>query len=140
VYAAHDGYVTRETGWRSSLIIRLPSDPLREGRQIWLYYTHMADSRGNDFIEEFIPPGTHQLFVRQGTLLGYTGDFNGKAVNGIWVHLHFSIVMDDGKGNYRNELEFRNTLDPSPYLGLPLHHACAPAEYADMVCSADPCE
>jgi hypothetical protein len=37
------------------------------------------------------------------------------------VHLHFSIVLDDGQGSFRNELEFDNTLDPSPYLGLPLN-------------------
>lgn len=139
VFAAYGGYITREPEWRSSLIIRVPDDPLQEGRQIWLYYTHMADREGNDFIEEFIPPGTRELFVEQGTLLGYTGDYNGNSRNDIWVHLHFSIVMDDGEGGYRNELEFDNTLDPSPYLGLPVRHGCAPADYAEMVCTADPC-
>jgi len=34
------------------------------------------------------------------------------------VHLHFSIVLDDGAGFLRNELNIRNTLDPSPYLGM----------------------
>ena len=30
-------------------------------------------------------------------------------------------------GRYLNELEFANTLDPSPYLGLAVHAACAGA-------------
>jgi hypothetical protein len=37
------------------------------------------------------------------------------------VHLHFSIVKDDGNDGYLNELEIGNTLDPSPYLGLSLN-------------------
>lgn len=124
VYAAHDGYITREDGWRSSLIQRVPDDPLRPGRQIWLYYTHMADPDGNDFIVEQFPPGSFEVFVAQGTLLGYTGNYNGDSLRNIWVHLHFSIVKDDGNGAYLNELDFRNTVDPSPYLGMPVSTRC----------------
>jgi hypothetical protein len=126
VYAAYDGYITRESDWKSTLIQRIPDDPLNSGTQVWLYYTHMADREGNDFIEEAFPPGTSELFVEQGTLLGYTGDYNGDALRPVWVHLHFSIVKDDGSGRYLNELEFSNTLDPSPYLGMTLNYACAP--------------
>lgn len=127
VYAAYDGYVTREETWRSTLIMRVPQDPLNPERQIWLYYTHMADRAGNDFIVEAFPPGTRERFVAQGTLLGYTGDYNGESARDIWVHLHFSIVQDDGNGRYRNELDFNNTLDPSPYLGMALNYTCSPA-------------
>jgi hypothetical protein len=124
VYAAYDGYVTREPEWRSTLIMRVPSDPLRPNNQIWLYYTHMADREGNDFIEEAFAPGTREMYIEQGTLLGYTGDYNGNSARTVWVHLHFSIVEDDGNGRYLNELEFGNTLDPSPYLGIPVHYSC----------------
>ncbi|MBP8948153.1 MAG: hypothetical protein KBG73_04880 [Candidatus Promineofilum sp.] len=135
VYAAYDGYITREAGWRSALIQRVPADPLQPDRAIWLYYAHMADSDGNSFIEPAFPPGVAELFVPQGTLLGYTGDYNGDSLRNIWVHLHFSIVLDDGRGDYTNELEFANTVDPSPYLGMSLHHACA----TDLpVCTPDP--
>ncbi len=130
VYAAYEGYVTRQEDWRSSLIIRVPDDPLNPGEQIWLYHTHMADREGNDFIEAAFPPGTHEFFVEQGTLLGYTGDYNGNSARNVWVHLHFSIVKDDGNGRYLNELEFNNTLDPTPYLGLPLNYYNASAEMA----------
>lgn len=127
VYAAYDGYVTREDGWRSTLIMRVPDDPLQPGRQIWLYYTHMADQQGNDFIEDAFAPGAREMFVEQGTLLGYTGDYNGNSARSVWVHLHFSVVLDDGNGRYTNELEFNNTLDPSPYLGMSLNYEEATA-------------
>jgi murein DD-endopeptidase MepM/ murein hydrolase activator NlpD len=137
VFAAYDGYVTREHGWRSSLILRVPEDPFDPERQIWLYYTHMADEEGNDFIVEAIPEGTREYFVRQGALLGYTGNYNGDSARTIWVHLHFSIVKDDGKGRYTNELEFDNTIDPSPYLGMGVRYGCPP-DSADCAVPA-PC-
>lgn len=135
VYAAYDGYVSREENWRSALIIRVPDDPLQSGRAIWLYYAHMADREGNSFIVDSFPPGTREKYVEQGTLLGYTGDYNGNASRTIWVHLHFSIVKDAGNGRYLNELEFENTLDPSPYLGMSLNYKCAPET---TECAADP--
>nr|MBN1229126.1 M23 family metallopeptidase [Anaerolineae bacterium] len=126
IYAAYDGYVTREETWRSSLIIRVPEDPFDPTRQIWLYYTHMADKSGTaDFISEAFPPGTREFFVEQGTLLGYTGNFSGNPLREVWVHLHFSVVLDDGNGFYTNELEFDNTIDPSRYLGMAVNYACA---------------
>jgi hypothetical protein len=39
----------------------------------------------------------------------------------VGVHLHFSIVRDDGAGKYLNELDILNTLDPSPYFGFELN-------------------
>lgn len=135
VYAAYSGYIRRESDWRSALIQRVPDDPLQPGRQIWLYYAHMADRAGNSFIVEAFPPGASEVYVEQGTLLGYTGDYNGDSPRDIWVHIHFSIVLDDGSGRYLNELEFANTLDPSPYLGLPLNYACGEAS---MACTSDP--
>jgi len=125
VYAAYDGYITRDAGWRSALIQRIPEDPLDPSRQIWLYYAHMADREGNDYIEEPFPAGASEVFVDRGTLLGYTGNYNGNSPRGIWVHLHFSIVQDDGSGAYLNELDFENTVDPSEYLGMPLNYECA---------------
>jgi murein DD-endopeptidase MepM/ murein hydrolase activator NlpD len=137
VYAAYDGYVTREETWRSTLIMRIPEDPLEPNRQVWLYYTHMADREGNDFIEPAFPPGTKDRFVEQGTLLGYTGNYNGNSIRDVWVHLHFSIVKDDGKGNYTNELDFSNSIDPSPYLGISTNYNCA--QVADGCTSISEC-
>jgi peptidoglycan LD-endopeptidase LytH len=120
VVAAYAGFLTRQPSWKSAVIMRVADDPLQRGRQIWLYYTHMADPHGNSFISAEFPAGTTEKYIEAGTLLGYQGNYTGDAVNPTGVHLHFSIVLDDGKGGFRNELDIRNTLDPSPYLGLSL--------------------
>jgi len=121
IYAAYDGYLTRLSDWKSAVIQRVPSDPLQPGRQIWLYYAHMADPDGNSFIVADFPPGTREVFVAAGTLLGYMGNYSGDPNNPVGVHLHFSIARDDGKGNFLNELEIRNTYDPTPYFGFQLN-------------------
>lgn len=119
--AAYAGYLTRLPEWKSTVIIRIPSDPLNPSRQIWTYYTHMADNNGSSYISPEFPPGTSEVFVEAGKFLGYQGDFSGDPDNPVGVHLHFSIVLDDGQGSFRNELVIANTLDPSPYLGVSLN-------------------
>jgi murein DD-endopeptidase MepM/ murein hydrolase activator NlpD len=121
VYAAYSGYLTRASDWVSTVIIRIPSDPLNPGRQIWTYYTHMASPEGESFIVAEFPKGISEVYVEEGTLLGYQGNYTGDSYNPTGVHLHFSIVKDDGDGNFLNELEIKNTLDPSPYFGMALN-------------------
>ena len=121
VVSVYPGYLTRLPDWKSAVIVRVPDDPLKSGRQIWLYYAHMADEHGNSFISADFPPGTTEAPVDAGTFLGYQGDYSGNPNNPVGVHLHFSIVKDDGNGRFKNELDINNTLDPSPYLGLPLN-------------------
>jgi murein DD-endopeptidase MepM/ murein hydrolase activator NlpD len=128
IYAAYPGYLTRLPEWLSTVIIRIPSDPLRPGRQIWTYYTHLADVNGNSFISEDFPPGTYEVPVEAGTFLGFMGNFSGNPSNPTGLHLHFSIVKDDGEGGFLNELNLRNTYDPSPYFGLRLNHRENPDE------------
>jgi peptidoglycan LD-endopeptidase LytH len=137
VYAAFDGFATRLPDWTSAVIIRHPEDPLLPGRQIWTYYAHMADAAGNSYIVDRFRPGTVELPVRQGELLGYQGDYNGGSPRRISTHLHFSIVKDDGSGQFLNETEVTNTLDPSPYLGMRLNARCGdtpPVCRADVAC------
>jgi len=118
-YAAYDGYLTRLSDWKSTVIIR-HDDPLQAGRTIWTYYTHMANDNGSQsFIADAFPPGTNNVWVEQGTLLGYQGTFSGTGPP-IGMHLHFSIVKSDADGLFLNEAILENTLDPSLYLGLPL--------------------
>lgn len=121
VVSAYPGYLRRLPEWKSAVIVRVPNDPLNPGQQIWLYYTHMADRYGNSFISEEFPAGTSEKFIEAGVFLGYQGDYSGDPNNPVGIHLHFSIVEDDGMGQFKNELEIENTLDPSPYLGLPLN-------------------
>lgn len=116
IYAVYDGYLTRADDWHSTVIIR-HDDPLQEGRTIWTYYTHMASDNGRDiYISPQFPRGTYGQFVRQGTLLGYQGDYN--PAFGVAIHLHISIVMSADNGSFKNEAILENTLDPSPYFGL----------------------
>ena len=135
VIAAYPGYLWRLPDWKSAVIVRVPNDPLQPGRQIWLYYTHMADPNGNSFISAEFPAGTTEKYIEAGTVLGYQGDYSGDASNPVGVHLHFSIVEDDGMGQFKNEIDISNTYDPSPYLGLPVNgyenHSQVP------LCSAD---
>lgn len=120
IEAAYPGFLTRLPEWKSSVIIRVPSDPLDPGRQIWVYYTHMADPGGNSFISPEFPPGTYEKPVEAGTFLGRQGDYSGDPNNPVGVHLHISIVKDKA-GQFMNELDINNTYDPSPYFGLPLN-------------------
>ncbi len=121
VRAAYDGWLTREHGWIASVIIR-HDDPLHPGETIWTYYTHMANYDGStSYIAPDFPPGTEDKRVWQGEVLGYQGVYNGGPGHYlVAMHVHFSIVRSSPDGAYRNEAIFANTLDPSPYFGLPL--------------------
>lgn len=121
IYAAYSGYLTRMPDWKSTLIIRIPNDPLKTRRQIWTYYTHLAGPNGNSLVDEAFPLGTSEVYVEAGTFLGYQGNYSGTPGNPVGVHLHFSIVKDNEQGQFLNELQIKNTLDPTPYFGLPLN-------------------
>jgi murein DD-endopeptidase MepM/ murein hydrolase activator NlpD len=88
----------------------------------------MADPAGNSLIVDAFPPGTREVFVSAGTLLGYQGNYSGTPGSPTGIHLHFSIVRDDGQGMYLNELDIRNTVDPTPYFGLSLNIEDNPTE------------
>lgn len=134
VVSAYPGFLTRLPDWKSTVIVRVPDDPLQPGRQIWLYYTHMADEQGNSFISTEFPPGSYEVPIDTGTFLGFQGDYSGDPNNPVGVHLHVSIVKDDGSGGFKNELDFNNTYDPSPYFGLQLDARKNPREIP--VCSS----
>jgi murein DD-endopeptidase MepM/ murein hydrolase activator NlpD len=121
IIAAYPGYLTRQSDWKSTVIIRVPDDPIQPGRQIWVYYTHMADPQGNSFISPEFPAGTTEVYVEAGSFLGYQGNYSGDVSAPVGLHLHVSVVKDDGFGRFKNELDINNTYDPSPYFGLPLN-------------------
>jgi hypothetical protein len=120
VYVAYPGYLTRQPDWTSTIIIRIPNNPLQPNRQIWTYYTHMASKDGDSFIVDDFPPGTKEVYVEAGTLLGYQGNYSGDPVNPTGMHLHFSVVKDEN-GIYLNELDIDNTYDPTHYFNLPVN-------------------
>lgn len=122
IFAAYDGYLTRESTWRSSVIIRHPDfeglDAVREDEQIWTYYTHMASADGGaEYVSPEFPRGTQEKFVAEGTLLGYQGTWSGRPDDPVGLHLHFSVVSTLEGGGYANETIIENTFDPGPFLG-----------------------
>lgn len=120
IVAVYDGYLTRLDDWFSTVIIR-HDDPLQEGRTIWTYYTHMGNREGTiSYVEPDFPRGMSEVFVEQGTLLGYQGEYSGGAAP-VGMHVHLSIVETDSDGSFKNEAVLGNTLDPSPYFGLSLN-------------------
>jgi len=70
--------------------------------------------------------GTREVYVEAGPCWA-TRQLFRRPGNPVGVHLHFSIVLDNGQGGYLNELEINNTLDPSPYFGMPLNARTNPA-------------
>ena len=128
VYAAYAGYLTRLPDWQSTVIIRVPDDPLQPGRQIWTYYTHMADAAGESLIAPRFAAGSNEGETKAGDLIGYQGNYSGNPADPVGTHLHFSVVRDNGKGGFLNELDINNTFDPSPYLGLNLNANTHPGE------------
>lgn len=125
VYAAYDGYLTRQDNWVSAVIIQ-HDDPLNDGQKIWTYYAHMASGTGESYIVDAFPPGTTGVFVEQGTLLGYQGTYNGSSLRPIGMHLHFSIVESESDGSFKNETNASNTRDLSPYFGMAMNIAEKP--------------
>lgn len=121
VFAVYDGYLTRLEGWLSTVIIR-HDDPLVEGRTLWSYYTHMASRDGEtSFVDEAFPPGASELFVEQGTLLGFQGEYSGNSAFPIGLHVHMSLVLSEENGSFKNEAQLSNTVDPTPYFGMQLN-------------------
>ncbi len=119
VVAVYDGYLTRLNDWFSTVIIR-HDDPLQPGRTIWTYYTHMGSRDGSEsFVHPDFPRETREMFVEQGRVLGWQGEYSGTGP-GIAMHVHMSIVTTDSDGRFKNEAVLGNTLDPSRYFGLPL--------------------
>ena len=117
VISAYPGYLTRLPDWKSSVIVRVPSDPLNPGTQIWLYYTHMADQYGNSFISEEFPAGTSEKYIEAGIFLAKQGNDSADRNKPVGIHLHFSIFEDDGAERLKAELASHNTYTQSPQFG-----------------------
>jgi hypothetical protein len=120
VVAASAGYLTREPDWLSTVIIRhLNFGGVHPPAQVWTYYTHMAAADGKQsFVDAEFPPGTREVFVEAGTVLGKQGTWSGTQHMPTGLHLHFSVVRSEGDGGYANETRIDNTYDPGPLLGV----------------------
>jgi hypothetical protein len=68
-----------------------------------------------------LPADVAGVWVEQGTLLGYQGEYAGNASFGIGLHVHVGIALSEPDGSIKNEALLENTLDLSPYFGMPLN-------------------
>ena len=120
VYAVADGLLTRLPN-RVDAVAILHPDPLRPGKKVWTVY---ADMGGMDGVKSHVlpgfPPGTKDLPVRAGQLLGYQGKWSGRAMWPTGIHLHFAIVQAAVNDAFPEPLTPADLLDPSLYLGLAL--------------------
>jgi len=128
VYAVADGLLTRRPEWHGAVAIQ-HDDPLRLGEKVWSFYGGMASGWEDESFVQF-QPGSEEVSVTQGQLLGYQGRRVEGTEQNIWVHLQFAVVPAEDDGSFpvvmmerlmKGEslpkgmaMEF--PLDPSPYL------------------------
>ena len=100
VVAAYDGYLTRLADWKSTVIIRIPSDPLMPGRQIWMYYTHMATAAGESFVVADFPPGSVTHIPNGRFYLARLADGGFVALYQRCTHLGCTVPWDQAQNAF----------------------------------------
>ncbi len=127
VYAVADGRLMRRADWPDAVAI-LHDDPLNPGQQVWAFYGGMASRDGQvSYVSAAFPPGSADVPVKAGALLGYQGSYRYD-----WTHLHFAVLPPLADGSFPAALVWRETEqdlsltevllqierhDPSLYLG-----------------------
>ena len=130
VYAVADGLLLRRPDWNDAVAIQ-HDDPVRQGEKAWTYYGGMASGWGEQsFVIADFPPGSVDVPVKAGQLLGYQGMWSGEQDAPIWVHLHFAVVPALEDGSFPDAIVSLNpegepdtaepqfAFDPSPYLNV----------------------
>jgi hypothetical protein len=74
----------------------------------------------DDRVVQDFPPGSDNVPVKVGQLLGYQGRWSGQPLRPMWIHLRFSVVQAAEDGSFPGKVAPENVLDPSPYLGIAL--------------------
>lgn len=134
IYAVADGRLTRLPEWVGAVAI-LHDDPLHPGQQVWSYYTGMVGSDGTtSYIAADFPPGSVDVPVPAGTLLGYQGTWSGTPAQPTWLHLHFAVVGAEEGGAFPDAL-LPETWEPAAYLGLALKEEGAYTELQPLRCA-----
>ncbi|MGC9395185.1 MAG: ArnT family glycosyltransferase [Anaerolineae bacterium] len=104
VYAVADGLLMRRADWPDAVAI-LHDDPLEPGQQVWAFYGGMASRDGGEsYVSAAFPPGSTDISVKAGELLGYQGSFHYD-----WMHLHFAVVPTLQDGTFPAALVWRDT-------------------------------
>jgi hypothetical protein len=104
VYAVADGQLMRRADWPDAVAI-LHDDPLNPGQQVWAFYGGMSSREGEtSYVSGTFPPGSMDIPVKAGELLGYQGSFRYA-----WTHLHFAVVPPLPDGTFPAALVWRDT-------------------------------
>jgi hypothetical protein len=118
VYAVADGLLTRPPD-RLDAVAILHGDPQRPEKKVWVFYGDMADANGTDsFVVQDFPPGSTNIPVKSGQLLGYQGSWRGTPPWPKWVHLSILLVDANPQNTLPKEITSADILDPVPYFGL----------------------
>jgi hypothetical protein len=121
VYAVADGLLTRYSDWDGTVAIR-HDDPLNPGGEVWSIYTDMISASGfESYIDKSLPPGSEDLPVKAGQLLGYQGEWSGRIYWPMPAHLGFAVVDEISSSVVGIDEVFKNAVDPRPYLGIVLN-------------------
>jgi hypothetical protein len=121
VYAVADGLLTRYTDWVDAVVIQ-HEDPHKPGEDVWLYYTDMASASGLvSYVDEAFPPGSTELPVRAGQLLGYQGVWNGRPGWGIPTHVRLALTHEVPGNIDQVNRGLKADADLEPYFGISLN-------------------
>ncbi|HOU13242.1 MAG TPA: glycosyltransferase family 39 protein [Anaerolineae bacterium] len=128
VYAVADGRLMRRADWPDAVAI-LHDDSLQPGQHVWAFYGGMASEDGQaSYVSAAFPPGSVDVPVKAGDLLGYQGSYRSS-----WVHLHFAVLPPLADRTFPAALVWRDTgndlsmaqvlvqidrRSPSDYLGV----------------------
>jgi hypothetical protein len=95
-----------------------------------------ANSTESYIVPDF-PPGSTNVSVRAGQLLGYQGRWSERtqAMMTPWVHLRFAVVRATEDGGFPDGIGLEDVLDPSPYLGIMLKTEEGTDDWQPLRCS-----
>ncbi len=130
VRAVADGMLTRDPSWIHRVAIQ-HDDPLNPGAKVWTTYANMASGSGSDsFVSEAFPPGTANVPVKAGDIIGYQGLYSGNSFP-MWLNVEFAVLAD--KPN--DTKPYATALAPDGYLGLRLKPAHEETNSQKLTCA-----
>jgi len=137
VYAVADGLLMRHPDWVDAVAIQ-HDDPLRPGEKVWSLYADMASASGlESYVVEGFHPGSNEVPVRAGELLGYQGVWSGRPGWGIPIHLRFALAYKVANSAIIDEEILKNAVDPAPYLGIVLNDEDGSTYLQKLQCKED---
>jgi len=137
VFAVADGVLIRPSDWEGALVIR-HDDPLSPGDKVWTVYADMLSASGSEpYILDDFPPGSIEMPVNAGQLLGYQGEWSGRIYWPMPAHLLFAVVNEIPSSIMMKEDVFKNAVDPTLYLGISLNGGDGSTYLQKLQCKGD---